>query len=86
MACTHLKNISEKFTDSRDTLEKLAATALNSKLVASNKEFFGKMAVDAVMHLDQASDRELVGIKQVHGGSVMESFLVDGVAFKKTFS
>lgn len=31
-------------------------------------------------------DRDLIGIKMVTGGSVTESFLVDGVAFKKTFS
>lgn len=86
VACAHVKTISEKFSDSRDTLEKLAATALNSKLVAGNKEFFAKMVVNAVMQLDEANDRDLIGMKQVHGGSVTESFLVDGVAFKKTFS
>jgi len=28
----------------------------------------------------------LIGVKTVNGGSVSDSFLVDGVAFKKTFS
>src|SRR6478672_11223994 len=45
------------------------------------------MVVDAVMLLDQKSlDLEMVGIKKVTGGSVTDSFLVQGVAFKKTFS
>lgn len=72
--------------DAKETLLRLAATALNSKLVAGNREYFANMVVDAVMQLEDQGDRELVGIKQVHGGSVTESFLVDGVAFKKTFS
>jgi T-complex protein 1 subunit eta len=29
---------------------------------------------------------DLIGIKKVKGGSMTDSFLVDGVAFKKTFS
>lgn len=31
-------------------------------------------------------DKSLIGIKQVVGGSIKDSVLVDGVAFKKTFS
>jgi T-complex protein 1 subunit eta len=31
-------------------------------------------------------DKDLVGMKLVSGGSITDSFLVDGVAFKKTFS
>jgi len=31
-------------------------------------------------------DRDMIGIKLITGGSVTESFLVNGVAFKKTFS
>jgi len=31
-------------------------------------------------------DKDLVGIKSVTGGSITESTVVDGVAFKKTFS
>lgn len=86
VAVEHTNTIAEKCEDARNTLEKLASTALNSKLVAANREFFAKMAVEAVFHLDETNDRELIGIKQVNGGSVTESFLVDGVAFKKTFS
>jgi len=45
------------------------------------------MAVAAVEKLDKnILDKDLIGIKLVTGGSITDSFLVDGVAFKKTFS
>eukprot|EP00588_Corethron_pennatum_P012051 CAMPEP_0194278936 /NCGR_PEP_ID=MMETSP0169-20130528/12757_1 /TAXON_ID=218684 /ORGANISM="Corethron pennatum, Strain L29A3" /LENGTH=574 /DNA_ID=CAMNT_0039023255 /DNA_START=85 /DNA_END=1809 /DNA_ORIENTATION=+ len=66
---------------------KCACTALNSKLIASHQDLFGPMVVDAVRHLDQdLADLSLVAIKKVPGGEVRQSFLVRGVAFKKTFS
>ena len=42
--------------------------------------------VDAISKLDDMLDVRMVGIKKVPGGSVTDSFLVDGVAFKKTFA
>jgi T-complex protein 1 subunit eta len=74
----------EKF---RHLLEKCAGTALNSKLIARQKHLFAPMVVDAVMLLDPTlCDLKLIGIKKVTGGSVTESQLIQGVAFKKTFS
>lgn len=70
----------------RELLVKCAKTSLNSKLVASYKEFFAEIVVDAVMKLDADLEKNMIGIKHVQGGSVLNSFLVDGVAFKKTFS
>lgn len=70
----------------RSMLERIAGTALNSKLISANRSFFAPMIVDAVTLLDNDLDTSFVGIKQVPGGSVTESFLVKGVAFKKTFS
>jgi len=67
-------------------LEKCAGTSLNSKLISAHKDFFAPMIVDAVSSLDKQMDLSLVGIKKVAGGSVTDSFLVKGVAFKKTFS
>ncbi|CAD8052017.1 unnamed protein product [Paramecium sonneborni] len=73
--------------DKRNTLLKCAQTALNSKLLANTKQFFSELVVSAVEKLDpNILDRDLIGIKNVTGGSVTDSFLVDGVAFKKTFS
>ena len=45
------------------------------------------MVVDAVTYLDtDLCDIKLVGIKKVTGGSVTDSQLIQGVAFRKTFS
>jgi T-complex protein 1 subunit eta len=67
-------------------LARCAATSMNSKLLAHNREFFAKMAVDAVMRLDDDMDIDLIGIKKETGGSLDESSLVEGVAFRKCFS
>lgn len=73
--------------DIKEVLKKCAMTSLNSKLVSGEKEFFAQMVVDAVSTLDpQTLDLKLVGMKKVTGGGLRDSFLVDGVAFKKTFS
>lgn len=70
----------------RKMLERVAGTALNSKLISRHKSFFAPMVVDAIELLDSDLDIAMVGKKKVPGGSVMDSFLVKGVAFKKTFS
>ena len=67
-------------------LERCASTALNSKLICRNKDLFAPMCVQAVSCLDGHRSLEMIGIKKVTGGSVTESQLIDGVAFKKTFS
>eukprot|EP00405_Crypthecodinium_cohnii_P017401 CAMPEP_0206451888 /NCGR_PEP_ID=MMETSP0324_2-20121206/19614_1 /ASSEMBLY_ACC=CAM_ASM_000836 /TAXON_ID=2866 /ORGANISM="Crypthecodinium cohnii, Strain Seligo" /LENGTH=569 /DNA_ID=CAMNT_0053921865 /DNA_START=71 /DNA_END=1780 /DNA_ORIENTATION=+ len=72
--------------DKRDMLIKCAETTLNSKLVADYKKFFAKMSVDSVQLLGEDVGTSMVAIKKVTGGSVTDSVLVDGVAFKKTFS
>eukprot|EP01027_Heterolobosea_sp_BB2_P025272 GEZU01038781.1.p1 GENE.GEZU01038781.1~~GEZU01038781.1.p1 ORF type:complete len:572 (-),score=215.95 GEZU01038781.1:179-1894(-) len=78
---------SDDINKKKELLTKCAGTALNSKLIGgANKEFFAKMVVDAVMHLDEDLDIDLIGIKKVQGGALQDSMLVDGVAFKKAFS
>lgn len=73
--------------EKRELLIKCAATALNSKLIGGlYRQFFAEIAVDGVLSLDEDLDIDLVGIKKVPGGSMTDSFLVKGVAFKKTFS
>jgi T-complex protein 1 subunit eta len=44
------------------------------------------MVVKAVEHLEDDLDKSLIGIKKVTGGSITDSLLVEGVAFRKTFS
>lgn len=59
---------------------------LNSKIISRQKEFFGNMVVDAVMKLSDDLNKADIGIKKITGGSVTDSFLVEGVCFRKTFS
>ena len=54
-------------------MEKCAATALSSKLVAAHKEFFSCMVVDAVQLLDDLLPLNMIGIKKVQGGSLQVS-------------
>lgn len=80
-------NINEKSAEEKqEMLIKCAATSLNSKLIAPYKDFFSKMVVNAVERLEDYGDKSLIGIKHVLGGSISDSVLIDGVAFKKTFS
>jgi len=81
-----------KTPEGEDMLLKTASTALNSKLIATHQDLFAPMCVDAVKSLLSDVDetripvKTMIGIKKVPGGDVRQSFLVKGVAFKKTFS
>lgn len=80
-------DLSKKSTDEKlDLLRKCAETALCSKLVNKEKVFFADMVVKAVIALDDAAGVNMIGIKKVTGGTLGDSKLIDGVAFKKTFS
>ncbi|UJR09951.1 hypothetical protein I4U23_014174 [Adineta vaga] len=72
--------------EQRLLLEKCARTTLSSKLIARQREFFSKMVVDSVLMLDELLPLNMIGMKKITGGSLEESRLVAGVAFKKTFS
>uniref|UniRef100_A0A0E0Q1V6 T-complex protein 1 subunit eta n=1 Tax=Oryza rufipogon TaxID=4529 RepID=A0A0E0Q1V6_ORYRU len=76
------KSLEEK----KELLAKCAATTLSSKLIGGEKEFFASMVVDAVLAISNDDRLNLLGIKKVPGGTMRDSFLVNGVAFKKTFS
>ncbi|KAK6621439.1 T-complex protein 1 subunit eta [Polyplax serrata] len=75
-----------KLNEQRALLEKCAATALSSKLIHQQKDFFSKMVVDAVLSLDELLPLNMIGIKKVTGGALEDSLLTQGVTFKKTFS
>jgi hypothetical protein len=76
----------EEPAQKRMMLEKVAGTALNSKLIRSHRDYFSPMIVDSVLMLDKDLDLSLIGIKKIPGGSVTDSKLIRGVAFEKTFS
>lgn len=86
-----LNELSLNFTDEpeeekRNILLKCAQTALNSKLISNHKAYFADMIVKAVNQLGSDLDKNNIGIKQVTGGSCLDTQLIFGVAFKKTFS
>ena len=58
------------FSEQKDLLFKCAATALSSKLVARQKDFFAKMVVDAVSILDDLLPLDMIGMKKVQGGAL----------------
>lgn len=70
----------------RECLVKCAATAMSSKLIHQQKDFFSNMVVDVVQTLDELLPLNMIGIKKVQGGSLEETMMVPGVAFQKTFS
>lgn len=91
LAIQKLKEIQMSVSDTdmkgrRDMLERVAGTALNSKLISRHKAFFAPIVVDAIECLDNDLDISMIGKKRVPGGSVGDSFMIKGVAFKKTFS
>ncbi|KAM0688426.1 hypothetical protein COBT_000317 [Conglomerata obtusa] len=61
-------------------LQKLAKTALTSKVVKYDKDHFSKMIVDGLQE-----DTNIV-IKKTKGGSCKDSFLFSGIAFEKCFT
>ena len=58
----------------RELLKKCAATALSSKLIAHQKDFFSRMVVDAVTSLDELLPLNMIGMKKVQGGALEVSF------------
>ena len=54
----------------RELLKKCAATALSSKLVAHQKDFFANMVVDAVTMLDELLPLNMIGVKKIQGGAL----------------
>jgi len=89
MAVNKVKEIAVSTSEGnqRETLRKLAATTMSSKLIHRNADFFTKMVVDAVLSLDHEDlNEKLIGVKKVTGGALQDSLFVNGVAFKKTFA
>lgn len=89
-ALKKLEELSVKITGgdqkTRDMLIKCAATTLSSKLIHTDRVHFATMVVDAVHYLDSNLPLNMIGIKKVNGGSLRDSKLIKGVAFKKAFS
>merc|ERR550519_2186707 len=70
----------EKF---REDLMNIARTTLSSKILSQHKDFFSKMAVDAVLRLKKSSNLDAIQIIKVQGGTLEESFLDEGFLLNK---
>lgn len=67
----------------REELMKIAMTTLGSKILAQHKEFFAKLAVDAVLRLKGKGNLEAIQILKKLGGSMTDSILDDGFLLEK---
>jgi len=70
----------EKF---REDLINIARTTLSSKILSSSKDYFSKLAVDAVMRLKGSTDLTSIQIVKKVGGSLRDSYLEDGFILDK---
>merc|ERR1712226_1297955 len=70
----------EKF---REDLMNIARTTLSSKILSQHKDFFSKMAVDAVLRLKKSSNLDAIQIIKVQGGTLEDSFLDEGFLMNK---
>ncbi|MGC9071726.1 MAG: thermosome subunit beta [Acidilobus sp.] len=89
-AVEFLDRISEPVSfDDTDKLIKVAMTSLNSKAVREAREYFAKLVVDAVRAIaEKRGDKWYVDINNVqivkkHGGSLLDTTLVNGIVIDK---
>jgi len=71
----------EKFNED---LMNIARTTLSSKLLTQHRDFFAKMAVDAVLRLKGSGDLNNIQIIKKLGGNLTDSFLDEGFILQKT--
>ncbi|KAL7750133.1 T-complex protein 1 subunit beta [Sorochytrium milnesiophthora] len=70
----------EKF---REDLINIAKTTLSSKVLSQDKEYFAKLAVDAVLRLKGSTDLNNIQIIKKAGGRLMDSYLDEGFILDK---
>ncbi|XP_077531539.1 chaperonin containing TCP1 subunit 2 isoform X2 [Haemaphysalis longicornis] len=68
--------------DDEDLL-KIARTTLGSKILAQHKEFFAKLAVDAVTRLKGSGNLDAIQVLKKLGGSLTDSYLAEGFLLDK---
>ena len=67
----------------REDLINIAKTTLSSKVLSQDKEYFSKLAVDAVLRLKGSTNLENIQIIKKPGGKLMDSYLDEGKKEKK---
>jgi len=69
-----------------EDLMNIARTTISSKLLTQEKEQFAKLAVDAVLRLNGASNLDLIQIIKKSGGTLKDSYLDEGFILEKQIS
>lgn len=67
----------------RQNLFKIAKTTLSSKLLTHEKDYFAKLAVDAVMRLKGSNNLDYIQVLKKAGGQLRDSYLEDGFLLDK---
>jgi T-complex protein 1 subunit beta len=70
----------EKF---RQDLMNVASTTLSSKILASHRDHFAKLSVDAVLKLKGSTDLSMIQIVKKVGGHLLDSYLEQGFILDK---
>lgn len=65
----------------RQDLINIAKTTLSSKVLSQDKEYFAKLAVDAVLRLKGSTNLENIQIIKKPGGRLIDSYLDEGNPF-----
>jgi len=80
---TAAKNNSENDNKFREDLMNIARTTLSSKILSQHKDFFSKLAVDAVLRLKGSGSLDAIQIIKIQGGTLEDSFLDSGFLLNK---
>eukprot|EP00823_Brevimastigomonas_motovehiculus_P001758 TRINITY_DN1239_c0_g1_i1.p1 TRINITY_DN1239_c0_g1~~TRINITY_DN1239_c0_g1_i1.p1 ORF type:complete len:540 (-),score=125.18 TRINITY_DN1239_c0_g1_i1:133-1752(-) len=67
----------------KEDLLNIARTTLSSKILASHKDHFAKLAVDAVLRLKGSTDLQSIHVLKKLGGSMADSYLEEGFLLDK---
>merc|ERR1719285_19059 len=67
----------------REDLMNIARTTISSKILSQHKDFFAKLAVDAVLRLKGSGNLDAIQIIKIPGGRLDESFLDSGFLLNK---
>jgi T-complex protein 1 subunit beta len=67
----------------KEDLMNIARTTLSSKILSQHKEYFSKLAVDAVLRLKGSGELTAIQMIKVSGGTLEDSFLDEGFLLNK---
>lgn len=67
----------------KEDLMNIARTTLSSKILSQHKEFFSKLAVDAVLRLKGSGELTAIQLIKKSGGTLEDSFLDEGFLLDK---